>query len=133
MNPTSIHEDTVSIHGLAQWVGESGIAMSCGVSCRCGSDSALLWLWHRPAVIASIQLLAWELPYAACAALKKGNNNNIFSQEQGIEGTYVNIINVIYDKTTPIIIFQGEKSESFPTKFRNKTRMIILTTSSQLE
>ena len=30
-----------------------------------------LWLWHRPAAAAPIQPLAWELPYAASAAMKK--------------------------------------------------------------
>ena len=42
--------------------------MSCGVGCRRSSDPALLWLWHRPVTPAPIQLLAWELPYAAGAA-----------------------------------------------------------------
>ena len=27
----------------------SGVAVSCGVGRRCGSDPTLLWLWHRPA------------------------------------------------------------------------------------
>ena len=27
-------------------------------------------LWHRPAAVASIQPLAWELPYTADAAMK---------------------------------------------------------------
>ena len=49
----------------------SGIAMSCGVGYRCGSDPTLLWLWCRPAPIAPFQPLAWELPYAMGAALKK--------------------------------------------------------------
>ena len=49
----------------------SGIAMSCGAGRRCGSDPMLLWLWHRPAAVAPIQLLAWEPPYAAGAALKR--------------------------------------------------------------
>ena len=34
-------------------------------------DLVLLWLWCRPAAVASIRLLAWELLYAAGAALKK--------------------------------------------------------------
>ena len=48
-----------------------GFAMSCDVGCRRGSDPTLLWLWHRPAAAAPIRLLAWELPYASGAALKK--------------------------------------------------------------
>ena len=38
--------------------------MNCGVGHRGGSDPALLWLWHRPAAIALIRPLAWELPQA---------------------------------------------------------------------
>ena len=45
--------------------------MSCGVGCRCGSDLALMWLWHRPGATASSQPLAWGPPYATGAALKK--------------------------------------------------------------
>ena len=45
--------------------------MSCGVGHRFSSDSALLWLWCRPAAAALILPLAWELPYAAGAALGK--------------------------------------------------------------
>ena len=37
--------------------------MSCGVGHRCGSGPTLLWLWHRPAAVALIRPLAWELPY----------------------------------------------------------------------
>ena len=32
---------------------------------------ALLWLWSRPAAMAPIRPLAWELPYTAGAAIKK--------------------------------------------------------------
>ena len=45
--------------------------MNCGVGCRCGSDPALLWLWHRPVATAPIRPIAWEPPYATGAALKK--------------------------------------------------------------
>ena len=69
-NPTRNHEVAGSISGLAQWVGGwgSGIAMSCGVGHRLGSDPTLLWLWRRPVAIAPIGLLAWEPPYAVGAA-----------------------------------------------------------------
>ena len=45
--------------------------MSCGASHRGGLDPLLLWLWRRLAAVAPIQPLAWELPYAMGAALKK--------------------------------------------------------------
>ena len=45
--------------------------MNYTVGCRHGLDSVLLWLWHRPAVVALVPALAWESPYAAGAALKK--------------------------------------------------------------
>ena len=45
--------------------------MSCGVGHRCGSDPMLLWLWCRPAAVAPIQPLAWELLHAEGVALKR--------------------------------------------------------------
>ena len=67
-NPTRNHEISGSIPALAQWVKGSGIAVSCGVGCRRGSDPTLLWLWRRPVATAPIRPLAWEPPYAAGAA-----------------------------------------------------------------
>jgi len=45
--------------------------VSCGVDRRRGLDLTLLWLWCRPAAVALIQPLAWELPCATDQALKK--------------------------------------------------------------
>ena len=52
--------------------------MSSGVGRKHDLDLALLWLWHRLASVALIKSLAWELPYAASAALKKIKKKNLF-------------------------------------------------------
>ena len=51
--------------------------MSCGVGHRCGSDLALLWLWHRPAAVALTRPLAWEPPHVMDEALKKRQKKKI--------------------------------------------------------
>ena len=48
---TRIHEDMGLFPGLTQWVGDP---VWCGIGHRRGSDSALLWLWHRLAAVAPI-------------------------------------------------------------------------------
>ena len=78
-NPTSIHEDSGSITGLAQCIKGSSVVTSCGVGHRCGLDPVLLQLWCGPAAEAPIQPLAWELPYAAGAALKKKKKKVLIS------------------------------------------------------
>ena len=45
--------------------------MSCVAGHGHGLDPELLWLWCRAAATALIQPLAPELPYAACATLKR--------------------------------------------------------------
>jgi hypothetical protein len=40
----------------------------------------------------------------------------------GIEGMYLNIIKVTYDKTIANIILNGEKNETISPKLRNETR-----------
>ena len=37
-------------------------------------------------------------------------------QKMGIEGTYLNIVKVIYDKPTANIILSGEKLKAFPLR-----------------
>ena len=49
----------------------SGIAMSCGISHRGGSDPELLWLWHKLTATSPVQPLALEPPYAMGAVQKR--------------------------------------------------------------
>ena len=44
--------------------------MSYGIGHRRGLDLMLLWLWCRPEATAPVRPLAWELSYAAPAAVK---------------------------------------------------------------
>ena len=53
--------------------------MSCGVGSRHGLDPALLWLWRRLAAIAPIRPLAWELPHAMGATLKKKKKKKFYN------------------------------------------------------
>ena len=55
--------------------------MSCGVGHRLSSDAMLLWLWCRPAAVALIQPLAWEISYASDVTLRKQQQ-----QQQNILG-----------------------------------------------
>ena len=59
------------IPGLAQWVKDLVVAVSCGVGCRPSSDLTLLGLWHRLAAVARITPLAWEPPRAEGVAPKQ--------------------------------------------------------------
>ena len=52
---------------------------------RRGSDPELLWLWCRPAVAAPIQPLAWKLPYASGAALRKKGNKQTNKNRQRVQ------------------------------------------------
>ena len=68
----------------------SGLRIWCycelGVGHRCGLDLEL-WLWLWLAAVAPIQPLAWEPPYAQCAALKK-QKKNLLSKDLPDWGTH---------------------------------------------
>ena len=67
MNLTRNHD----VAGLAQWVKDPALPMSCAVVCRHGWDLVLLWLWRRLAATAPIGPVAWEPPYAMGSALEE--------------------------------------------------------------
>ena len=62
-----------SIPGLAQWVKDPcGPKLGCRSQSQIGSRVAVaVAVGYRLAAIAPIGPLTWELPYAACAALKR--------------------------------------------------------------
>ena len=66
----SVFQSLASLSGLG-----SGVAVSCGVGRRQGSDLVLLWLWCRPAATAAARPLSWEPRYAAGMALKRQKKN----------------------------------------------------------
>ena len=67
---------------------ESGIAVSCGVVCRHGLDPALLWL----AAVAPIRPLAWQLAYAAGAALRSKKKRRRGKKKIGILETFILVL-----------------------------------------
>ena len=98
--------------------------MSCGVSCRRGSDLALLWLWCRLAAIPPICPLAWEPPYAEGAALEKTKktnkqkNSELFKTE---EDKYCVLLTCGIQKVTQIIFFAKQKQTRFIDIGKKKT------------
>ena len=64
------------VRSLALLTGSRiGVARSCGMGCRHGSN--LAWLWHRLAAVAQIRPLSWEPPYVTGVALKSKNKIKI--------------------------------------------------------
>ena len=73
-NPTRNHEVEGSIPGLAQWV-----------KTRLGS---FLWLWRRPAAVAPIQPLTWELP---CTVRPQKKKQRSLENANGVNSMFENI------------------------------------------
>ena len=70
--PTRLVSMRTQVQSLASHSGlRYGIAVSFEKGCRGGSDLAWLWLWCRSAAAAPVQPLAWKLPYAVSAALRR--------------------------------------------------------------
>uniref|UniRef100_A0A8D1TVI9 SRCR domain-containing protein n=1 Tax=Sus scrofa TaxID=9823 RepID=A0A8D1TVI9_PIG len=74
-----------------QQVSERDIAMSCGVGCRRGLDLASLWLWCRLAAAAPIRPLAWKLPHATGAALKKKKKLKRQGGGRGLQAIFLSL------------------------------------------
>ena len=102
--PTAAQRKQTQLESGRMWVQSpaplSGLricfAVSCDVGHRHGSDLALLWLWCRPAAVAPIGPLTWELSYTEGAARK--------SRERKKKSQLI-----------PYLLTQTESSPCFPT------------------
>ena len=57
--------------------------MNCGVLRICGSDLVLLWLWCRPAAVAPIQPLAWNIHMLPVQPLKAKKKKSLIFFKKG--------------------------------------------------
>ena len=78
------------------------VAVSCGVGCIHCSDPALLWLWPRPAATSPIRPLAWEPPYAMCAALKRRNDQKKKKNYSWIHSPLLDLYFIYKSSTTAL-------------------------------
>ena len=105
-NLTSNHEDVGSIPGLTQWVKGSGVAASCAVGHRYGSEPMLLWLWCRSAAAALIWPLTWELQKVQSLKKKGKKRVCLISKETAKLSSKVAV---------PFFIFTSNESSCYST------------------
>ena len=103
--------------------------MSCGVGHRHSLDLAFLRLWYRPMATTLIQLLAWELLYAASMALKKIKNKKRIlkcSLKNKTKSHYF----LLYDESPLYLIFAGMNGRrNYKEEAKSQTSLQILTGS----
>ena len=103
--------------------------MSCGADCRRGLDPELLCLWCRPVAAALIQPLAWELPCATGAAIKRKKNygceaqkienqykNNWHTQKKPMEQTLFNNKSKLFLKDVKFLVLKSSLQYKQPKK-----------------
>ena len=106
----------------------SGIAMSCGIGHRLGSDLVLLWLWCRPAATAPIWTLAWELQ--VYPPLKKRHTHTHKSHAMCLEqylmcnNGYITIMDMFIRLSQGLNIINLIFKETFCWKFEVKNTKV---------
>ena len=83
--------------------------MNCTVGRRCGLDLPLLWLWCRLAATAPIQPLAWELPYATGAALKKKKKRKVANTTYSFKISIIGVLAVVQWVHDPACLCGGTR------------------------
>ena len=127
-----LSEDAGSIPSFTLWVKDQS-STNWSIGHRCSLDLVLLWLCHRSAAEAPIQPLAWGLPYAADAAIKKKRLKYIWDLNKVQMSEIITHRFTVRNDKEMIILWLPQtrcsKNTITPFKFTEKT---YLTTLSSL-